>query len=146
MFAFRAPRSHSPRRSSRKPAALQRRLCMESLESRDTPSTVLVDLTTHGSSGSAGDGWFCQADPRPTGSGLIHSFVRIEGAAAHSPVQQGYNTDARPLQLNENSSPTFTRSLRLSDVPQVTSGGVTYREFLLDINQNGSQPLLSLDE
>src|SRR5207237_7126692 len=36
--------------------------------------------------------------------------------------------------------------LQLADVPVVTHDGVAYREFLLDINQKSSSPLLSLDE
>ena len=45
------------------------------------------------------------------------------------------------------SSPTFTRSLPLSNVPVVDLNGTLYREFLLDINQNKNGPgrLLSLD-
>jgi hypothetical protein len=116
------------------------------LECRDVPSATIVDLTTRGASGSVNGAVFRQADPQPTGSGNIDSFLRIQGAAAHGVVQQGYNTDARPLQFDENRSPTFTRGLRLADVPTVNLGGVLYREFLLDINQKGSQPLLSLDE
>jgi hypothetical protein len=61
-------------------------------------------------------------------------------------VQQGYNSDHRPVQFDENTSPQFTRSLTLAGVPIVDIGGVQYREFLLDINQKASQPLLSLDE
>src|SRR5207248_542910 len=40
----------------------------------------------------------------------------------------------------------FTHSLPLSAVPRVTIGGRSYREFLLDVNQSGTAPLLSLDE
>ena len=58
----------------------------------------------------------------------------------------GYNTSERPLQFDENSSPTFTHDLALSTVPIVTIGGVEYREFLLDINQTSNNPLLSLHE
>jgi hypothetical protein len=58
----------------------------------------------------------------------------------------GYNSDYRKVQFDENTSPQFTRSLALADVPVVDIGGIDYREFLLDINQKASQPLLSLDE
>src|SRR5205823_2080666 len=61
-------------------------------------------------------------------------------------VEQGYNTSVRPLQFDENKSPVFTRSLQLSESPDVTIDGVSYHEFLLDINQSSSNPLLSLDE
>jgi len=106
----------------------------------------MLDLTTPGSSGFVNGALFQQSDAQPTGTGHIQSFLRIQGASAHDEVQQGYNTDARPLQFDENKSPNFTRALRLSDLPVVNIGGVLYREFLLDINQKSSQPLLSLDQ
>jgi hypothetical protein len=99
-------------------------------------------LTFRGAEGTANGAIFDQSDAHPTGSGVIQSFVRIQGTG----VEQGYNTDARPLQLDENKSPTFTRSLSLGNVPVVTVNNVNYREFLLDINQKASSPLLSLDE
>src|SRR5258706_1454920 len=61
-------------------------------------------------------------------------------------VEQGYNTDARPLQYDENSSPTFTRKLPLADLQVVTKSGVDYYAFLLDINQQGSTPLLNIND
>ena len=39
----------------------------------------------------------------------------------------------------------FTRSIKVGDVPEVSVGGVLYRQFLLDINQEGLFPLLSFD-
>jgi hypothetical protein len=59
---------------------------------------------------------------------------------------QGFNTDARPLQFDENSSPTFTHSLLLSDLATVNVGGTNYYQFVLDINQTNVDPLLSLDQ
>lgn len=70
----------------------------------------------------------------PAGTGVLQSFVRLQ-SPGNSTVEEGYNTDARPLQFNENNSPQFTRSLKLSDVPIFTVGGVEYRQFLLDINE-----------
>jgi hypothetical protein len=81
-------------------------------------------------------------DAQPTGSGVIRSFVRVQSAG----VEEGYNTDARPLQMDENKSRTFTRSLTVGQVPVVWVNNVAYREFLLDVNQKASSPLLSLDE
>jgi hypothetical protein len=103
---------------------------------------IVVDLTAPGSSGTLNTGLFRQADPAPTGSGTIDSFVRL---STNDPYEQGYNTDGRPLQYDENSSPTFTRALPLSSVPIVTIAGVQYREFILDINQTAQDPLLSLN-
>lgn len=108
---------------------------------------TVCDLTTAGSSctgfGTPGAQLF-EAGIAPTGSGVIQSFVRVNpGGSAN--YEQGYNTDARPVQYNENTSATFTHSLLLSGVPIVTIGGVDYREFGLDINQTAADPLITLD-
>src|SRR5262249_49626612 len=110
-------------------------LRVELLEARDVPSATLVDLTTRGSSGEVNGVIFQQDDTQPTGSGVIHSFLRIQGAASKNVTQQGYNTDARPLEFDENKSPTFTHALQLGDVPVVFVNGGMYRVFLLDVNQ-----------
>jgi len=120
------------------------RLNLEAFDDRIVPS--VVDLTTHGAEGAAGSALVRQTDAQPTGTGYIKSFVRVQAAASGSSVEQGYNTTARPLQFDENSSPSFTRALTLGEVPMVVVNGVTYREFLLDINQKSSSPNLSVDE
>jgi hypothetical protein len=120
------------------------------------PSRVL-DLTTAGSEGWVNDALYQTSDLRPTGTGIIHSFVRI--SKANQNTVQGYNTDWRPLEFEENNSPMFTRQLPLSIVPIVyktpEGGGadMAYYEFLLDINQKGAEGKdddpdwnLSLDE
>jgi hypothetical protein len=120
-------------------------LRVEELEDRVVPSGML-DLTTRGAIGEINGALFRQADPQPTGTGVIRSFVRLQTSNGKAVVEQGYNTDARPLQFDENKSPQFTRSLQLGDLPTVDVDGVIYRVFLLDINQKSSQPYLSLDE
>jgi hypothetical protein len=126
--------------ASPRPTANRFRPAVHELEPRLVPSTL--DLTTPNALGAVNGAVFRQNADQPTGSGVIHSFVRLQAAG----VEQGYNTDSRPLQFDENNSPTFTRSLNLSDVPTATVGGVTFRVFALDINQKSSAPLLSLDE
>ncbi|TKJ38244.1 MAG: hypothetical protein CEE38_05655 [Planctomycetes bacterium B3_Pla] len=103
-----------------------------------------LDLTTSGSDGNIGLAYFVQIDAQSTGTGVIEPFVRL---STNQAISEGYNTDARPLELDENNSPQFTRSLLLTDVPIVDMGGTLYREFMLDINQKGtvSGSLLSLD-
>jgi hypothetical protein len=121
------------------------RLNLECLDDRLVPSTVY--LTTKGAEGTTSTGAIVQqVDPQPMGSGYVHAFVRIQGSASGGGSEQGYNTDGRPLQFDENKSPQFTRSLTLGQVPVVNVNGTAYREFLLDINQKSSSPLLSLDE
>jgi len=126
-------------------AAPSRKLSIENLEERAVPATM-VDLSTVGAHGAVNGAIFQQVPQQPTGTGVIHSFVRIQ-PGGNTAVGQGYNTDARPLQFDENKSPIFTRSLKLSDAPIVVGAdGTAYREFLLDINQKSSSPLVSLDE
>ncbi len=117
---------------------------LETLEDRLVPT--VLDLTTVGSTGSLGGAIFAEASTQPAGSGVLNSFVRLQQKHATSGLAQGYNTDARPVQFDEKISPVFTRSLLLSDVPEVNVGGTMYREFLLDVNQTNSTPLVSLDE
>ena len=109
---------------------------LEQLEDRMTPLTL--DLTGSGAIGSVGDALFRQYSPQPTGTGVIDSFVRIQ--SIKGAVQQGYNSDHRPVQFDENTSPQFTRGLPLSEVPVVDIGGIKYREFLLDICDQFGQP------
>jgi len=107
-------------------------------------SADTIDLTTAGSSGTINGALFQQTGPQPTGTCVIDSFVRLQNRGA----EQGYNTDARPVQFDEKTDPNFTRSLLLSSVPVVTINGTAYRQFLLDVNETGSKtgPLLSLDQ
>ena len=135
----------APSVTSGKTAENRCRPSLEALEDRCVPSTVPIDLTTAGAQGTVGGVIFQQGSVQPSGSGVIDSFVRIH-ALGGGGQEQGYNTSARPLQFNENSSPTFTRSLELSQVPLVTINGANYRVFLLDINQKASAPLVSLDQ
>jgi hypothetical protein len=127
------------RRPARK--AHPTRLELEAMEDRLVPA--MLDLTTVGSSGAFHGALFQQAAPQPDGSGVIHAFLRIQSHT--DTVEQGYNTDTRPLTLDQKKDLTFTRALLASDIPQVNVGGVVYSEFILDINQNQASPLLSLD-
>ncbi len=109
-------------------------------------AAATLDLSTAGSSGYVNGAYFELETDQGTGSGTLHSFVRIQ---TNKDMEQGYNTDYRPLEFNENNSGTFTRSLDLSLVPVVTKGATEYREFILDLNEDSGQPgneLLSLDE
>lgn len=103
------------------------------------------DLTVPGSTATINGAIFEAFNPDdPTGSGNFNPLVRISNS---NPVIHGYNTDYRPLQFDENNSGTFTLARLLSDIPQVNIGGVWYREYQLDINQNKTvgDYLLSVD-
>jgi len=86
-----------------------------------------------------------QVSPQPTGTGVIDSFLRVAANSSDNAMStKGYNTDAN-VEFNAKPGP-FTRSLLLTDVTKVVRFGVMYREFLLDINQLGGDPLLSLNQ
>jgi hypothetical protein len=110
----------------------------------ESANAATCDLTTAGSSCSIGSALFVQADPQPTGTGVIDSFVRLQ----HNGTEHGYNTSGRPVAFHEKTDPNFTRALLLTEVPVVTMAGVAYREFGLDINEpaSGSNRFLSLDK
>lgn len=120
---------------------------LELLEDRVVPSGTPVDLTTVGASEEVGDAVFVQSTIRPAGSGQLKSFLRIQGHGRGG-VEQGYNTDARPVEFDEKRGHKYTRSLELSKVGTVNVGGTLYREFLLDVNEPGARTksLISLDE
>jgi hypothetical protein len=123
-------------------------LLMSGLAVCQTASAVnfTLDLTTAGASGTVEGGVFQQVPEQPTGSGVIKSFVRISDASPQTGlVVEGYNASARPVMPDVNLSPTFTRDIRLGEVPLVTLSTGEYYQFLLDINQTGSDPWLSLD-
>lgn len=100
---------------------------------------VVVDLSYEGASGTINGARFYQFNEIPTGTGRVNSFLRIQGTG----VQRGYNTDGA-LEFETMPGP-FTHSIQISDLPVATIGGTDYREFFLDINQDGER-ILSLDE
>jgi hypothetical protein len=78
-----------------------------------------------------------------TGTGVINSFLRID--SQNNPSEEGYNTNSgNPM----DDQPGHTKIITLADLKTtaVVIGGVTYYRFLLDINQTGSEPLLSLNQ
>ena len=102
-----------------------------------------LDCTTGCAGVSYSGAIFTTVDQQSTGTGVISSFVRISG---NTEIVDGHNTSGRPLLNDENSSPTFTHDLQLANVPTQTFSGVIYYEFLLDINQQGADPGLTLDQ
>jgi len=102
-------------------------------------AAIPLDLTVNDATGYINNGYFVQVPDQSTGTGVIQPFLHIQ----KNGVESGYNSDSP---LPDAVSP-WTKALALSDVPIVGIGGVDYREFLLDINENsgGSNELLSLD-
>jgi hypothetical protein len=124
-------------------------LRVEQLEDRLVPSVSFLNLTTPGASVTLNSASqhntvaiFQQANAQPTGD--IQSFLRLQSHFFQ--VEEGYNTDARPLQFAETTDRLFTHSLKLGDVPVVMINGVAYRQFLLEVNEPAWSPLVSLDQ
>lgn len=88
---------------------------------------------------------FNQINPQATGTGLIDSFVQIGQPGGSLTTTQAYNTTVNNV-LNNGASNNFNHALLLSSVPTVTVSGTLYREFVLDINETGSTPLLSISD
>jgi uncharacterized repeat protein (TIGR01451 family) len=111
-------------------------------------SPHLIDLTTSAAASGTDDGVIFSVDNvrHSVGSGLFGSFVRLDSGGSTS-TEQGYNTDFRPIDDNNQAGNTthFNHSLNINDLPIVTVGGHGYYLFALDVSQAGSQPLLSLD-
>lgn len=104
--------------------------------------TINLSTSNSGTATAATGGTYLATwvDAQSTGTGVIDSFVRVHATGD----EHGYNTDAgTPMDTVPGN---FTHSLQLSAVPVVTIDGVQYREFLLDVNQTGPNPLIDLNQ
>src|SRR5262245_13281379 len=126
--------THGVRPMSVQPSA---RLAVEQLDQRDVPA--VFNLTTAGSQAVTSGFIAQQIDGAP-----IQDFTRFVRFAGGS-IEQGYNTTGNS-QFDEIRGPNIHPALTLGQIPTVTIGGVTYREFILNINQSILSPRLSVDE
>ncbi|HUR03023.1 MAG TPA: PEP-CTERM sorting domain-containing protein [Nonomuraea sp.] len=104
-----------------------------------TPATAL-DLLNAGDSGFVNSAFFQQVPNQTTGTGVIEPFLRLQANG----TEQGFNTSVN--NVLDNKDGIWTHPLLVSDVPVVNLGGTNYFKVLLDINQTGANPLLSLDQ
>jgi PEP-CTERM motif-containing protein len=83
-----------------------------------------------------------------TGTYYIDAFLQIK----NSGTEEGYNTggdsdtSSRGRKDYQFDQMGTTQNLLLSEIPTVTIDGTEYREFLLRIDEGGSDPMLSLDQ
>lgn len=106
-----------------------------------------VDLTTPLSSGWVGAAKFYQFTISTSGgTGILDPFLQIK--EANQWIVQGYNTDYTINTPEFDEVVGWSKPLPLSAVPKVEVGGVFYREFVLDNNENqgGNEELISLDD
>jgi hypothetical protein len=113
--------------------------CLVAMPAR---AATILDLTTAGSTGMIDGAVFNQIDASSTGTGVIDSFVQL---GTNADTVQGYNTTVNNV-FDNQSSDNFNHALPIADVPIVTVGSTTYRQFFLDINQEGGDPLISLNQ
>jgi hypothetical protein len=105
---------------------------------------AIIDLTTAGASGTIGIATFQQINPQSTGTGVIDPFLRIQ-AQGNETAEGAYNTGgalANPPFQQQGSGQAWNTDLLLSAVPIVNGS----YQFMLDINQTGANPLLSLNQ
>lgn len=104
-------------------------------------AAVEYDLTYDGAVQTVNGAIYMEwTDTGPMGSGRINAFVGIQGKGGG--LQHGYNTTG----VREFDTTSDSKALLLSTIPTVTLGGTSYREFWLDINQNSTHHILSLDK
>src|SRR5258706_1285376 len=93
----------------------------------------VLDLATSSPQNAQNGAIFYSTDLRPTGTGVLQPFVRIQA----KPTEEGYNTDGViEFDTKDQAGSNWTHSITLSQVPIVTINGTAYREFVLDINEN----------
>src|SRR5207237_2020334 len=82
------------------------------LASAPARAEYVINLTSAGSSGTSQGALYEQADPQPTGTGVINPFVRIQRTG----TERGYNTDGRPVEFDTKDQNQWTHSLPLSSL------------------------------
>lgn len=119
-------------------------------------SATTLNLLSEPSSGTINGALFVQIDTQSTGTGVIDPFVRIQDASPKGSEVEGFNTDG--VRYFDEKAGQWTHSLLVSEIPEVGFDGTgspctigdagcnAYYQFILDINQTGTDPLLSLYE
>lgn len=114
-------------------------ICALVLAAASPVSATVLDLTTAGASGVIGSAFFIQVPDQTTGAGVIEPFLRVQAQG----VEEGVNSDG-PYTMDEKSG-AWTHKVHVSDFGVTDLNGTPSIRFLLDIGQDGSSPLLSLD-
>lgn len=113
------------------------RLSVNQLEDRWVPAAQVLDLTTAGAFGEVRGAIFAQFSGTKTAN--LNTFLSMDTARGGT-TEQGINTVA--VQFDEVSS----HPIRLSDLPVVSISGVSYVEFLLDVDESRRHSQVSLDD
>jgi hypothetical protein len=122
-------------------------LRLETLNDRVVPATL--NLTTAGAEGTLNGAIYTQLAPDANGDDPTDTFLTLQERTFLGSLftpEEGYNTDARPLQFDAIGGPDQTRALQLNEAPVIMREGVAYREFLLTVRQRTFAPNINLDE
>jgi hypothetical protein len=134
------------RRLSGAPEVLEDRTVPTILDLTNSPVLASGMVTGSGAGASTGAIFTDSTSHNTSGSGKFGSFVRIENNPG---PENGVNTNfPSKTILNDKDAggSNFNFAIRLNQLPVVIKGGTAYYEFLLDLNQFKSAPLISLDE
>jgi len=109
-------------------------------------SAIIIDLDTPGDGPiTTADGvvW-SQTAQQPTGTGVIKPFLRIQDSSSPAGnVTEGYNTSLAPLPMDDlGTADQWVHDVLFTTVDK--SGGFVH--FLLDANQTGANPQLTLSK
>lgn len=92
-----------------------------------------LNLLQEGATGTINGAIYTQGSQN-AGTGVFPAFVRIQAQS----TEQGYNTIVNNT-FDNTSDDTHNFAIQVSDLTQVTVGGVTYYQFFLDINESNGQ-------
>ena len=99
---------------------------------------TVLDLGSSGS-GSVGGALFQTNNDHPTGTGVYDPFLTIQ----NKDWEQGYNSSTG--NFDTKREPQWNHEIRFSDLQVTTINNIQYIGLSVDINENGKNPLISLD-
>jgi hypothetical protein len=103
-----------------------------------------VDLTTAGADIADGDARWVQGGIG-AGTGNFDPFLTLS-QQGNANTQKGYNTTQASGEFDTFFGGGRTHPIQLAAIPAVNLGGVLYREFSLDANDQGADDFMSIDE
>ena len=99
---------------------------------------TIVDLGSSGS-GFLNGAFFETNSDHPTGTGVYDPFLTIQ----NKDWEQGYNSSTG--NFDTKREPQWNHEIRFSDLQVTTINNIQYIGLSVDINENGKNPLISLD-
>ena len=99
---------------------------------------TVLDLGSSGS-GSINGALFQTNNDHPTGTGVYDPFLTIQ----NKDWEQGYNSSTG--NFDTKREPQWNHEIKFSDLQVTTINNVQYIGLSVDINENGKNPLISLD-